>query len=289
MGRRCRVAVPASSANLGPGYDVLAAALSLNLELEVEETGKFSVDVGEADMPTDEGNLCVAAFKQLHPVEGISFRIRTEIPIAAGLGSSGAAIVSGLVAADQLYELAHSREKLFELAAKIEGHPDNVGASLLGGIVICSTSGGTGRIDRIDIPTGLEAVVVIPEEKLSTEKARAAIPDEVPIGDAIANFASASLLVNGLTTGDWDRISRGLSDRLHQPRRRELYPRSMELLDRSDELGAIGATISGAGPAVLFWVLWEQTGSLVERLREEAGEWAAVARVHFLDEGAKVI
>src|SRR5436189_5944011 len=127
-GRRRLVRVPASSANLGPGYDVLAAALSLHLELEVYETGEFSVDPGELEIATDRSNLCVRAFETLYPADGLRFSIRSEIPLTRGLGSSAAAIIAGLLAADHLFELALDREEVYRRAVKLEGHPDNVGA-----------------------------------------------------------------------------------------------------------------------------------------------------------------
>src|SRR5438270_629946 len=138
--RRRLVRVPASSANLGSGFDVLAAALDLHLELEVEEAGEFGVDVGEHDVPTDRSNLCVRAFEQLHPADGLRFEISSEIPLARGLGSSAAAIVAGLMAADHLYELGLERDDLYRLAVEIEGHPDNVGAALYGGVVVCPSA-----------------------------------------------------------------------------------------------------------------------------------------------------
>src|SRR5688572_32970555 len=128
MGRRRRVRVPGSTANLGPGFDSMAAAVSLHLELEVEETGSFAVDPGDERLPADESNLCVRAFAELHDVQGLSFRVRSEIPLEAGLGSSGAAIVAGLMAADHMYELALDRDELRRHAARVEGHPDNVAA-----------------------------------------------------------------------------------------------------------------------------------------------------------------
>src|ERR671919_2470803 len=145
MERRRLVRVPASSANLGPGYDVLAAALSLHLELEVAESGRFSVDAGDLAVAEDRGNLCVRAFETLRPADGLSFKIRSEIPLARGLGSSAAAIVAGLAAADHLYELALSREELFQRAAEIEGHPDNVAAAIYGGFVACINADGSIR------------------------------------------------------------------------------------------------------------------------------------------------
>jgi homoserine kinase len=284
MGRRRKVRVPASSANLGPGFDALAAALSLYLELEVEETGRFSVECDDPRLPADERNLCVKAFADLHGVEGIAFRIRSQIPVAAGLGSSGAAIVAALLAADHMYELALPREELLERAARIEGHPDNVAASMYGGFVICADL----EVSVIEPPSGLEAVAVVPGEPVSTDAARAALPAEIPLAEATFNVAHASLLALGLARQDLALIARGLQDRIHQPRREHLYRRSMELLRRARELGALGATISGAGPTVLFWVWWEDTGGVVERLREEAEGWADVQRLNFVAHGADV-
>ena len=282
MKRRRVVRVPASSANLGPGYDVLAAALSLHLELEVEETGEFFVHSDVPGIPTDRTNLCVRAFERLHPADGVTFQIRSEIPAAAGLGSSAAAIVAGLAAADHMYELD---APLFDLAVELEGHPDNVAAALFGGFVICPGPGE--EPVRFDPPPGLEGVLAIPEHEVPTAEARAAMPAEVPIGDAVHNVGHAALLVLGLARDDFSLIGRGLRDLMHQPRRRALYPRSMELVDRAEELGAVGATISGAGPTVLFWCHWQQTGTLVERLKAEAPD-IGVRRVTFAPGGVDV-
>jgi homoserine kinase len=284
MGRRRTVRVPASSANLGPGFDSLAAALSLYMVLEVEETGEFRVEADDNQLATDETNLCVRAFADLHPIDGLTFRIQAGIPLTAGLGSSGAAIIAALLAADHMFELALGRDEIFERAARIEGHPDNVAASLYGGFVICAD----GHVTSIEPPSGLEAVVAVPEELVSTAAARGALPAEVPLSDATFNVARASLLALGLSRGDLALISRGLEDRIHQPRREHLYPRSMDLVGRARDLGALGATISGAGPAVLFWVFFEQTGALVERLRAEVGGWAEVRRLNFVAAGADV-
>jgi homoserine kinase len=281
--RRHRVvSVPASSANLGPGYDVLAAALSLTLELEVEETGEFLVHSEVPGVPADRTNLCVRAFERLHPADGLAFHVRSQIPAAAGLGSSAAAIVAGLAAADHLYELD---APLFELAAELEGHPDNVAAALYGGFVICTADGGAPV--RFDPAPGLEGVIAIPPHEVPTADARAALPDQVPLTDAVHNVGHASLLLLGLARDDFSLIARGLADRLHQPRRRHLYPRSMELVERATELGAVGATISGAGPTVLFWCHWEQTGALMERLRSDAPD-CEIRRVAFAAGGADV-
>jgi len=150
--------------------------------------------------------------------------------------------------------------------------------------VICADE----RAFGIEPPSGLEAVALIPGEAVPTSRAREALPAEVPLSDATFNVAHASLLTLGLARADLALIARGMEDRIHQPRRAGLYPRSMELVQRARELGALGATISGAGPAVLFWVFFEQTGALVDRLRMEADGWAEVRRLNFVAHGADV-
>lgn len=280
MNRRRVVRVPASSANLGPGYDVLAAALALHLEVEVVETGRFAVETS-LDVPRDRSNLCVRAFERLHPADGFEFHIRSRAPLSGGLGTSAAAIVAGLLAADSLFELDAD---VLALGSELEGHPDNVAASLLGGFVVCANGDAT----RFDGPDGLEAIVVVPDEHVRTAAARAALPDAVPMGEAVFNIAHASLLVLGLARGDLDLVARGLEDRIHQPRRGSLYPRSLALLGRARELGALGATISGAGSSVLVWTHYEATAVVERRLKAEAEGWARVLHVPFEPHGADV-
>ncbi len=280
------VRVPASSANLGPGYDAMAAAVALHLELEVEETGEFSLDPGGLDVSTGRDNLIVRAFETLHPADGIAFRLRSEIPLARGLGSSSAAIVAGLAAADHLFELALTREELLARATEIEGHPDNVAAAIYGGFVVCAA--GEAFAARFDPPEGLEGIVVIPGEEVSTRLAREAIPAELPLTDAVANVSAAALLVLGLRSADLDLVARGLHDSIHQDRRRDLYPRSMKIVDAAGELGALGATISGAGPTVLVWTTWEEAGGVAAALKQRCEGWAEVKRLPFEPLGVDV-
>jgi homoserine kinase len=278
--RRRLVRVPASSANLGAGYDVLAAALSLGLELEVVETGTFAVRT-ELELPRDRSNLIVRAFERLAPCERFEFRISSAIPLSGGLGSSAAAVLAGLLAADHIFELDAD---VPALARELEGHPDNVSAALEGGIVICQGE----RVHRIEPPLGLEAVLVVPAEGVRTAEARAVVPAQVPIADACFNLAAAATLTLGLSRGDFELIAAGLCDRLHQPHRAHLYPRSAQLLELAPKLGALGATISGAGPSVLVWCRYEQTGAVLEALTRRAGGWAQVLRVPFESQGAYV-
>jgi len=280
VNRRRVVRVPASSANLGPGFDAFAAALALHTEVEVVETGTFAVET-DLDVPRDRSNLVVRAFEQLHSADAFAFRIASDVPLSGGLGSSAAAIVAGLVAADSLFELDAD---LLALATETEGHPDNVAAALLGGVVVVAD----GVATRLDPPQRLEAVLVVPHEAVRTEAARAALPAAVPMADAVFNTAHGALLAVGLATGDLDLLARGLADRLHQPHRAHLFPRSMDVIAAAPKLGALGATISGAGPTVLVWSAFEHTGAVHAALRRRCEGWADVMRAPFETRGADV-
>jgi homoserine kinase len=280
MQRRRLVRVPASSANLGPGYDAFAAALGLHMELEVVETGRFRVETDLA-IARDRRNLAVRGFARLADPSPFEFRIRSQIPLAGGFGTSAAAVVAGLLAADHLFELdADVRAQ----AAELEGHPDNVAAALHGGFVIAAD----GDVVRFDPPAGLEGLAVVPHAAVRTKQARAAMPAEVPIEDAVFNVAHASMLMLGLARGDWELVARGLGDRLHQPRRAHLFPRSMGIVREAHRIGALGATISGAGPSVLVWCHYEQTAGVFEALRRAVDGWARVVRAPFEPQGADV-
>lgn len=280
MQRRRLVRVPASSANLGPGFDTFAAALALHVEVEVVESGRFAVET-KLDIARDRRNLCVRGFAALHPPDNFTFRIRSQVPLSGGLGSSAAAYVAGLSAAAHLFELDTD---LLARATELEGHPDNAAAALYGGFVIVAG----GEVARFAPPDGLEAVIVVPRTAVRTSVARRALPDKVPLADAVANVAHAATLTLGLVRADPSLIGRGLKDRLHQPYRAHLYPASIDLVERARSFGAIGASISGAGPTVLFWTYADATGAVAAELRRETAGWAKVLRAPFESSGADV-
>ncbi len=282
MNRRRVVKVPASSANLGPGFDVLAGALSLTLTVEVEETGSFAVET-DLDVATNKDNLIVRAFETLHSADDFTFRVSSEIPLTGGLGSSASAILAGVAAADHIFELGTD---LLAQATQIEGHPDNIAASLHGGFVICA--GGT--VTRIEPPAGLEAIVAFPPPgpPVPTSAARAALPPELPMGEAVESIGNAANVVLGLERGDFELLSRGLTDVLHQPRRAHLYPESAALVEAARGFGAIGATISGAGPTVLIWTNWEETGTVLAAAEEALTDGWTLQRVPFSPHGLDV-
>lgn len=283
MNRSRVVRVPASTANLGPGFDVLAGALSLELTVEVTETGSFSVET-DLDVPKDKDNLIVRAFESLHSADDFTFKVTTDIPLTGGLGSSASAILAGVAAADHIFELGTD---LLTQATSIEGHKDNVAAALLGGFVVCRPD----DVLRIEPPAGLEGILAIPPASYSvpTSEARAALPAEVPIGEAVTTAANTAYVALGLQRGDWELLGRGLEDVLHQPRRAHLYPESIKLIEAARGFGAIGGTISGAGPTALLWTQWEQTGAVMEAARASVAEGWDLRRVTFTPQGLDIV
>jgi homoserine kinase len=275
-----RVSVPATSANLGPGFDSLGAALGLRLEVTVEQADAFSLTT-DLDLPKDRSNLLVRSFEGVLPADGWAFTVSSQIPLCGGLGSSASAVLGGLLAAR---ELGGELPDLLVAATAIEGHGDNVAAALHGGITINAE----GVVTCLSPPEGITVIVVAPREAVPTSKARSVLPAAVPLADAAANAASAALLGAGLATGDHEKIALGLRDRLHQRHRAELFPRSAGLVDHAASLGAIGATISGAGPAVLVWAATKDEAKVTQALVEHCGEWAQVVAAGFENVGALV-
>ena len=244
------------------------------------ETGRFGV-VTDLRIARDRRNLCVRGFAKLADPAHFEFRIRSDVPLSGGLGTSAAAYLAGLLAADSIFELDAD---VLALATELEGHPDNVAAALHGGFVACVD----GDVARLGVPQGLEAVLVVPGEAVRTRDARRALPAEVAMVDAVVNVGRTAQLVLGLARGDLSLLSLGLDDRLHQPHRAHLYERSAQLVADAKSLGALGGTISGAGPTVLVWTAYETTGSVVGALRERCQGWAEVMRVPFEEHGADV-
>jgi len=247
MQRRRLVRVPASSANLGPGFDAFAAALSLHVELEVVETGRFRV-LTDLDIARDRRNLCVRAFETLHPADRFEFRIRSEVPLAGGMGTSAAALVAGVMAADSLFELDAD---LLGLATRLEGHPDNVAAALLGGFVVSADLEEGIESVRFDAPRDLRAVLFVPDRRLPTDEMRRVLPERVPRADAVANLGRVALGVAGIATGRYELLRSLSLDRLHEPYRASIYPELPRLVGAAREGGAIAASLSGAGSTVI--------------------------------------
>jgi len=264
IGQGVVVEVPATTANLGPGFDCLGAALDLNNTFElrcIEGDGeRFDLIIeGQEGNHLRGGpdNLVYRSAQRVwkeageQPV-GLEARVRLAVPPARGLGSSATAIVAGLIGANALVGSPLSKEKLLELAIDIEGHPDNVVPSLLGGL--CMTAKAAShrwRVIRCEWADSVQVVVAIPVIRLSTSEARRVMPKAIPIPDAVVNLGSLTLLLQGLRTGNGDLIADGMHDRIHEPYRWGLIQGGHRVRDAAMAAGAWGCVISGAGPSLL--------------------------------------
>jgi homoserine kinase len=272
-----RLSAPASSANLGPGYDCLAVALPLRTRLEVaRRDGPLAVEVtgeGADELPADASNLVVRAFAATwaEPLDGLSFRIVNGVPLRAGAGSSAAAIALGLGAAQVMYEGHLDAPALVGPAAAVEGHADNVAAALLGGFTLAA--GDVAR--RIEPPLGLAFLLVVPADGVDTTAARAVLPDPVARADAVHALQHTALLVDALHGGDLEAVGAALDDRLHEAARAPLAPLLGRL--RAEELPALGVTLSGAGPSVLVWAREAERDGLAAAVRSLAPEARVLA------------
>jgi homoserine kinase len=277
-----RVTVPATSANLGPGFDSLGLSLGLHNTVELSRTEcGLTVEIqgeGAGTLPTDNGNGIVraayAVFDRLgEQPGGLHFSTVNRIPPCSGLGSSAAALVAGIVATNALLDEPLSRDEAMHLAVELEGHPDNVAAAMHGGLTVSSYADGVLVTRRVRIAP-MEVVVVLPALDVSTAEQRAALPPMVPLKDAAANIGRAALVVQALAEGDLDLLAQVMRDRLHEPTRKQAIPGFDAAIDAALEAGAAAGTISGAGPALIAFARTghEQIRQALEgALRRETG------------------
>jgi homoserine kinase len=257
------VRVAPTTANLGPGFDCLAITLDLGsvwMETTFELAGKdisvIPTGWGENEIPRDKRNLIAVAFqhyvkhKSLVMPTGLSIHSHNGIPIGCGMGSSAAAIVTGLLAADSLLKGNASQDELLQMAYQLEGHADNTTAALAGGLIILTIQEGKVVFRKVEI-SRLPVVIVRPEFTLSTKAARAALPGQVNYKDAIANLSGTALTIEALRTGDLDLLGIVTNDRLHQPYRLPLIPGAEKAMLAGKEAGAAAVMLSGAGPSLL--------------------------------------
>lgn len=255
-----RVIVPATTANLGPGFDTMGLALDMYTEVIMEAGGEgiriTSEGEGSEELSSSEDNLIYKCAKKLfdsveYEPKGLSLRIINGIPLSRGLGSSASAIIAGLLAAREISAANISDYELLKMATEVEGHPDNVAPALFGGFVLSRMEGKEIIYRKIDVDDKLLAVVAIPEFELPTEKSRAILPRTVSREDAIFNIGNASLLVYSLLMKDYSLLRKAMNDRLHEPYRMPLVPGLEEVKRRALGAGAFSAALSGAGPTVI--------------------------------------
>jgi homoserine kinase len=298
------VRVPASSANLGPGFDALGVALALYNRMRFEPApdlppGTAEITVvgdGAGALPTDAENLAFRAAARLYEAAGhtppaLRVTLTNAIPVSRGLGSSSTAIVGGLVGANALLGRPLGQAELLALAVEMEGHPDNVTPALLGGFQVSAATAAGGWLQvRVPTPPGLRAVVCIPEARVSTEAARRVLPDAYSRADAVFNLGRSALLVAALATGRVEALGTAMEDRLHQPYRAGLIPGFAEILAAARAAGALGACLSGSGSTLLAFTTGaaEPVGEAMAAAARAAGSparWLELA----VDEAGAVV
>ncbi len=253
------VRVPATAANLGPGFDSLGIALCLYNHVTLEVSQADSIEVsgeGAGSLPRDKSNIAAKAVAEVFGQTGrdrpaLHLRLENEIPLARGLGSSAAARVGAILAARHFLEGPTDPPSLIPLAASLEGHPDNVAPALLGGLIVVAEGKEGIHWSQAPLSPAVRFVVAVPEFEVSTQKARQALPESVPFEDAVFNLQRTALLVTALGQGQGALIGRAMEDRLHQPHRAHLMGPLEEVFRAAREAGAAGVALSGAGPSVL--------------------------------------
>ena len=285
---RVHVSVPATSANLGPGFDTLGLALTLYNEVGASEAEGVSVAIegeGATRLPRSADNVVARGVKLAYEAAGRRFtgcalECTNRVPAARGLGSSAAAWVGGLVAGNALLGSPLTKDALLALAARAEGHPDNVAAALFGGLTVSSASGPTVTAVSLPVPAGLRWVALIPEVTSATAQARAVLPASVPYHDAVFNVQRVALLLASLWAGRPAALAAALEDRLHEPYRLRLFPWMPEVVRAARAAGALGCVLSGAGPSLLAVVAGDDTpvAAAMEEALRRAGMAGAARR-----------
>jgi homoserine kinase len=259
VSRTATARVPASSANLGPGFDVLALALDLHLTVEARESAKTTIawdGEGATEVPLNRRNLLVRAAQEpfdgwARPLSGIELRVQNDIPIGRGLGSSAAAIVAGIIVGARLRDLRMPAQRILELAFPLEGHGDNLAAALYGGFCIAVIENGGARVHRLDWPPRWKAVLFVPNELSPTHEARRLVPRRPAREDAVFNLGRVAEWVLACARKDRSLVASAMDDRLHQPGRTRAYPYLDDTIAAAEQAGALGAALSGAGGSVI--------------------------------------
>jgi len=257
---KVRVIVPASTANLGPGFDCLGLALGIHntfefttlnagegLQIEIEGEGKEKLKAETSNLAIQAANVVWESLGQ-SPL-ALKIKMTNSIPLGSGMGSSAAAIVGGLVAANALAGGSLSRSDLLRMAARIEGHPDNVAAAIFGGLIIVSHAHEELMHTSLEVPP-MKVAIALPNIKLSTAEARAALPKQVAFSDAVFNMGRTAFVIQALQKGDYDLLSWAMTDKLHQPYRKKLIAGFDDVVNAARRVGARAVALSGAGPSL---------------------------------------
>jgi len=260
-----KIRVPATTANLGSGFDCLGLALKLYLSLEIQEieeglvieyqgegAEKFSLKKKEETLIWKSINLVLKkTHKDIHK-KGLKIKVLNKIPITRGLGSSASAIIGGIVGAARLYGIDLTNQEMLGLALSLEGHMDNIVPALIGGLTLAYKTGqGEIKWARIKTPLDLRIVLAVPEFTLNTKEMRKVLPQKVTLSQAIFNLSRSALLVNALQNSDWEVLAEAMEDRLHQPYRTPFIPGIEEMFSQIKKTGLAGVALSGSGPSIV--------------------------------------
>ncbi|MCA9447392.1 MAG: homoserine kinase [Candidatus Omnitrophica bacterium] len=294
-----RVRVPATTANLGAGFDCLGLALSLHNELEVSPSGLTKLGIegeGAGQLPTDDANLVLKTIRKVSALIGrelpeIRVLCRNRIPLARGMGSSAAVLVSSAVAANRLHGNPLSQSQILHLVVEEEGHADNVAPAMYGGLAVCGQRGAEPVFHRIDPVRDLKVVLLIPDFHLETSKAREAMPSDVSLADAVANLQNCALTAVAFSSGDYTLLESSLNDRLHQPYRKGFIPGFDEVLEAATSAGAYGAALSGAGPTMAAFTVHhaEKVAKAMENGYSKHGKGACRTMILEIDTDGAVV
>jgi homoserine kinase len=304
MSQKLRVRVPATTANLGPGFDALGLALNLWNETDFTQRtdGRLVVTVsgeGAGILPTDGDNIITAAARRTFTLAGeqppgLTIDCHNRIPLSSGLGSSAAAVLTGILGANKLLDEPLDQDEILKLAVDIEGHPDNIAPALLGGLVVCLADGE--RVNAYKLPPRenhqpIHITLALPVFDFPTQAARAALPSQVKHADAVFNLSRAVLVAEALATGDLALLAVAMGDRLHQPYRLPLIPGAQAALDAAREAGAAAAALSGAGPSLVAFTAHENPaiGEAMGQAFADAGLSARIFHLGISDMGAEVV
>jgi len=287
---RVVVRVPATTANLGPGFDTLGLALKLHNTVDVETTPLgVEIDVtgiGSDLVPRSTNNTVYRALQAVFDRAGarrpgMKIRIHNEVPVTRGLGSSATAIVGGLVAGNALCGYRLSDDELLQMAVAIEGHPDNVAAALYGGFVVSGTVDNRVYAERFSPPSGLRLAVVIPEFPLSTVASRGVLPKMVSFRDAVANMNAVALMVTALAKKGMSLLATAMRDRLHEPYRFALIPGALKAVSAAKTAGALCVALSGSGPSIIAFGTCDMK-CVADRMRDELADVGVAATTKLL-------
>ncbi|MCF6092724.1 homoserine kinase [Microaerobacter geothermalis] len=276
MEGKVRVKVPGSTANLGPAFDTVGMAFQLYTTIDMQFSQKTRIKLLNENLeglPEDESNLVFQVAQQVFQKAGFGYHpldmtIKTEIPLTRGLGSSAAAIIGGMVAANALIGEPLSKEEIYVMATELEGHPDNVGASLFGGIVVAVMEKNIVPFVKLLPPEDLSVVAIIPSFHLPTEKARGVLPQQYEIKKVIHAVSHTGLLLTALATGNLDLLPYAMQDQLHQPYRAPLIPGMNEILQTAVNHGALGVALSGAGPTLIAFTKKGKEDGVIQFLED---------------------